>query len=79
MQHQCHCRQWEEQFEARRLLLHCRDLIYSLLKRNPVERISFEAFFSHPFLGLRGGPVASMMMSRVCNQAAPAAGESYAR
>eukprot|EP00891_Asterochloris_glomerata_P007493 jgi/Astpho2/7493/e_gw1.00114.112.1_t len=65
----------DAQFEARRLLLHCRDLIYSLLKRNPVERISFEEFFSHPFLGLRGGPVASMMMSRVCNQAEAAAGE----
>ena len=78
MQQQCHCRQWEEQSEARWLLLHCRDLIYSLLKRNPVERISFEEFFSHPFLGLRGGPVASMMMSRVCNPADAAAGECWA-
>ena len=28
----------------------CIDLIYSLLKRNPVQRISFEEFFNHPFL-----------------------------
>ena len=79
VQHQCHCWQWwEQQSKACRLLLHCRDLIYSLLKRNPVERISFEEFFSHPFLGLRGGPVASMIMSRVGNQAGAAAGERWA-
>lgn len=35
---------------ARSLSPACIDLIYSLLKRNPVQRMSFEEFFSHPFL-----------------------------
>jgi hypothetical protein len=28
----------------------CRQLLFSLLRKSPVERISFEEFFSHPFL-----------------------------
>ena len=28
----------------------CTDLIYGLLKRIPVQRMSFEEFFAHPFL-----------------------------
>lgn len=35
---------------AKHLSPACTDLIYSLLERNPVQRISFEEFFSHPFL-----------------------------
>ncbi|KAL3148333.1 hypothetical protein ABBQ38_013792 [Trebouxia sp. C0009 RCD-2024] len=35
---------------ARNLSAACVDLIYSLLKRDPVQRISFEEFFNHPFL-----------------------------
>ena len=35
---------------AKHLSPACIDLIYSLLERNPVQRISFEEFFNHPFL-----------------------------
>ncbi|GAB4822348.1 hypothetical protein N2152v2_009394 [Parachlorella kessleri] len=35
---------------ASQLSLPCRQLIHALLRRNPVERISFEEFFRHPFL-----------------------------
>ena len=34
----------------------CRDLIARLLKRSPLERLSFESFFSHRFVGLTGPP-----------------------
>uniref|UniRef100_T1JMQ7 Serine/threonine-protein kinase ULK3 n=1 Tax=Strigamia maritima TaxID=126957 RepID=T1JMQ7_STRMM len=34
----------------------CRDLLTKLLKRNPVERISFEDFFNHQFLDLEHTP-----------------------
>ena len=34
----------------------CRDLITRLLKRNPLERLSFESFFSHRFVGLIDPP-----------------------
>jgi len=30
----------------------CRDLLRSLLRRNPDERISFDSFFAHPFIDL---------------------------
>ena len=33
----------------------CRHLVRSLLRRNPVERLSFEEFFRHPFLAAPGG------------------------
>lgn len=35
---------------ASRLSPACRGLLGRLLQRNPVERITFEEFFSHPFL-----------------------------
>lgn len=35
---------------ARGLSPACTDLIYGLLKRIPVQRMSFEEFFAHPFL-----------------------------
>lgn len=28
----------------------CTSLLHGLLRRNPVERLTFEEFFSHPFL-----------------------------
>ncbi|CAI0471177.1 unnamed protein product, partial [Linum tenue] len=31
----------------------CTDLCYRLLRRNPVERLTFEEFFNHPFLSQR--------------------------
>nr|GMC79071.1 serine/threonine-protein kinase ATG1c isoform X1 [Ipomoea batatas] len=31
----------------------CRDLCRKLLRRNPVERLTFEEFFNHPFLATR--------------------------
>ena len=34
----------------------CRDLIARLLKRSPLERLSFEGFFSHCFVGLTDPP-----------------------
>ena len=51
---------------ARHLSPACIDLIYSLLKRNPVQRISFEEFFSHPFLAANS----SMVASKPCQAAA---------
>ncbi|DBB04526.1 TPA: hypothetical protein ACH3X1_012614 [Trebouxia sp. C0004] len=35
---------------AKHLSPACIELVYSLLERNPVQRISFEEFFNHPFL-----------------------------
>eukprot|EP00803_Ostreobium_quekettii_P008930 evm.model.scf_1271.1 EVM.evm.TU.scf_1271.1 scf_1271:4023-7984(-) len=35
---------------ARGLSAECQDLIYKLLKRNPLERITFEEFFTHAFI-----------------------------
>lgn len=35
---------------------HCKDLLQSLLQRDPVERISFEDFFDHPFIDLEHIP-----------------------
>ncbi|GMH42822.1 hypothetical protein BSKO_10741 [Bryopsis sp. KO-2023] len=37
------------------LSMECRSLIHRLLKRNPVERITFEEFFSDPFICGGGG------------------------
>lgn len=31
----------------------CKSLIYKLLRKNPVERMSFEEFFSHPFIAAK--------------------------
>ena len=37
---------------AARLSEPCRDLVRRLLRKNPLERLSFEGFFSHPFIGV---------------------------
>ncbi|KAH6798410.1 Protein kinase superfamily protein [Perilla frutescens var. frutescens] len=39
--------------EARDLNPHCLDLCRKLLRRNPVERLTFEEFFNHPYLSNR--------------------------
>jgi len=39
---------------AARLSTSCKQLLGLLLKRNPVERIGFDEFFSHPFLTAEG-------------------------
>ncbi|KAK6120326.1 hypothetical protein DH2020_046017 [Rehmannia glutinosa] len=39
--------------EAQDLNLHCMDLCKKLLRRNPVERLTFEEFFNHPYLSQR--------------------------
>ncbi|XP_073135424.1 serine/threonine-protein kinase ATG1c isoform X2 [Henckelia pumila] len=39
--------------EARNLNPHCIDLCRKLLRRNPVERLTFEEFFNHPYLSQR--------------------------
>ncbi|CAI0427339.1 unnamed protein product [Linum tenue] len=36
-----------------KLSAECRDLCHRLLRRNPVERLTFEEFFNHPFLSQR--------------------------
>ncbi|KAH0720850.1 hypothetical protein KY290_005839 [Solanum tuberosum] len=36
--------------DAKNLSPHCIDLCQKLLRRNPVERLTFEEFFNHPFL-----------------------------
>ena len=52
---------------AKHLSPACIDLIYSLLERNPVQRISFEEFFNHPFLA------ATTPLSATISGEAPAA------
>jgi len=37
----------------------CRALLHGLLRRNPLERISFEEFFAHAFLGGPGDDAAA--------------------
>ncbi|KAJ8570726.1 hypothetical protein K7X08_037698 [Anisodus acutangulus] len=39
--------------DAKNLSPHCIDLCRKLLFRNPVERLTFEEFFNHPFLALK--------------------------
>ena len=34
----------------------CRDLLESLLQRDPAKRISFDEFFRHPFIDLDHAP-----------------------
>ena len=34
----------------------CRDLLESLLQRDPAKRISFDDFFRHPFIDLDHAP-----------------------
>lgn len=40
---------------AARLSPACKGLLGRLLQRNPVQRITFEEFFQHPFLSGSGG------------------------
>ncbi|KAK4759428.1 hypothetical protein SAY87_022559 [Trapa incisa] len=40
--------------ESRDLSFNCKDLCQKLLRRNPVERLTFEEFFNHSFLHHRG-------------------------
>lgn len=40
---------------ARALSASCVAMLHGLLRRNPVERMSFEEFFAHPFLRSGGG------------------------
>ncbi|KAG8647679.1 serine/threonine-protein kinase ATG1c isoform X2 [Manihot esculenta] len=39
--------------DSKDLSADCKDLCQKLLRRNPVERLTFEEFFNHPFLSLR--------------------------
>lgn len=48
---------------AARLSTHAVALITQLLKRNSIERISFEEFFTHPFLGLQPAAAAASAAS----------------
>ena len=45
----------------------CKDLLLSLLKRDPKERITFEEFFAHPFLDLEHAASASSLTKAVCS------------
>lgn len=39
----------------------CQDLMLALLQRDPMDRISFEDFFAHPFLDLEHVPSPSCL------------------
>ncbi|CAI9780116.1 unnamed protein product [Fraxinus pennsylvanica] len=39
--------------DVKNLNPHCIDLCRKLLRRNPVERLTFEEFFNHPYLSMR--------------------------
>ncbi|XP_058000090.1 serine/threonine-protein kinase ATG1c isoform X2 [Hevea brasiliensis] len=39
--------------DSKELSADCKDLCHKLLRRNPVERLTFEEFFNHPFLSQR--------------------------
>lgn len=43
----------------------CKDLLNGLLQRNPADRISFESFFSHPFVDLEHIPDATSFSKAV--------------
>uniref|UniRef100_A0A383WDM1 Protein kinase domain-containing protein n=1 Tax=Tetradesmus obliquus TaxID=3088 RepID=A0A383WDM1_TETOB len=49
----------------------CRGLLGRLLQRNPVERLSFEEFFTHPFLSGSTAPSAGVPPSQPIAAAAP--------
>ncbi|XP_073219400.1 serine/threonine-protein kinase ULK3 isoform X5 [Lepidochelys kempii] len=44
-----------------RLSQGCRDLLQRLLERNPLQRISFEEFFTHPFVDMEHMPSAESL------------------
>jgi hypothetical protein len=54
---------------AGRLSAACKGLLGRLLQRNPVERITFEEFFQHPFLSGSTGAVGhtAAMVVGVCS------------
>jgi serine/threonine protein kinase len=54
---------------ARSLSASCVAMLHGLLRRNPVERMSFEEFFSHPFLRSGAGPVSGGAPSRSSSDA----------
>jgi len=43
----------------------CRDLLTSLLQRNPADRLSFERFFTHPFVDLEHKPSSTCLPKAV--------------
>ena len=43
----------------------CRDLLVSLLQRDPLQRISFEDFFAHQFVDLEHKPSACCVQKAV--------------
>lgn len=44
----------------------CRDLLLSLLKRSPDDRIPFEQFFEHPFLDIDNAPSENCLPKATC-------------
>ncbi|XP_073219398.1 serine/threonine-protein kinase ULK3 isoform X4 [Lepidochelys kempii] len=48
-----------------RLSQGCRDLLQRLLERNPLQRISFEEFFTHPFVDMEHMPSAESLCKAV--------------
>lgn len=44
----------------------CRDLLLRMLQRNPDDRISFEEFFTHPFVDLLHSPSPECINNAVC-------------
>ena len=45
----------------------CRDLLLRLLTRDPNKRITFDDFFTHPFLDLKHAPSDSSLPKAVSN------------
>ncbi|EDO41399.1 predicted protein [Nematostella vectensis] len=43
----------------------CRDLLIALLQRDPKQRISFEAFFTHPFIDMEHMPSSTSLQKAV--------------
>ncbi|XVE96940.1 hypothetical protein REPUB_Repub02eG0267500 [Reevesia pubescens] len=56
----------------------CKDLCQKLLRRNPVERLTFEEFFNHPFLS-QGQPEESLRSQRFSRAGYPSSESSPAR
>uniref|UniRef100_A0A8C3F5L4 non-specific serine/threonine protein kinase n=1 Tax=Chrysemys picta bellii TaxID=8478 RepID=A0A8C3F5L4_CHRPI len=48
-----------------RLSQECRDLLQRLLERDPLQRISFEEFFAHPFVDMEHMPSAESLRKAV--------------
>ncbi|KAK4419022.1 Serine/threonine-protein kinase ATG1c [Sesamum alatum] len=58
--------------EAKDLSPHCMDLCKKLLRRNPVERLTFEEFFNHPYLCQRQPDESIRQSERVLGGCPPA-------